>query len=106
MKPEQARKSSMGLIMWRPCNRGLTWIRWSILFPPHRELKSFLDHIEEARRVKKSSAKGKVNLMTIHQAKGLEFKCAIVPGLKERLIKNTGMTVLTFYHKLRGNKIL
>jgi superfamily I DNA/RNA helicase len=76
------------------------------LVPPHRELNSFLDHIEEARRVNKSSAKGKVNLMTIHQAKGLEFRCAIVPGLKERLIKNTGMTVLTFYHKLRGNKML
>jgi DNA helicase-2/ATP-dependent DNA helicase PcrA len=49
-------------------------------------LSSFLDHIEEAKRVNKSSLRGKVNLMTIHQAKGLEFKCVIVPGLNEGIL--------------------
>jgi DNA helicase-2/ATP-dependent DNA helicase PcrA len=56
------------------------------LVSPHQELSSFLDHIEEAKRVNKSSLRGKVNLMTIHQAKGLEFKCVIVPGLNEGIL--------------------
>lgn len=34
----------------------------------------------------KSSPTGRVNLMTIHQAKGLEFKCVIVPGLNEGIL--------------------
>jgi superfamily I DNA/RNA helicase len=45
-----------------------------------------LAHVEEANRVKKSSLRGKVNLMTIHQAKGLEFKCVMVPGLNEGIL--------------------
>jgi DNA helicase-2/ATP-dependent DNA helicase PcrA len=56
------------------------------LVSPHQELSSFLDHIEEAKRVNKSPLRGKVNLMTIHQAKGLEFKCVIVPGLNEGIL--------------------
>ena len=51
------------------------------LVTPHPDLDQFIAHIEEAGRVNKSSPRGKVNLMTIHQAKGLEFKCVIVPGL-------------------------
>jgi superfamily I DNA/RNA helicase len=43
-------------------------------------------HIEEARRVNKFSHAGKVTLMTIHQANGLEFKCVIVPGLNEGIL--------------------
>ena len=46
----------------------------------------FLAHIEEARKVNKSSPTGKVTLITIHQAKGLEFKCVIVPGLNEGIL--------------------
>jgi DNA helicase-2/ATP-dependent DNA helicase PcrA len=56
------------------------------LVSPHLELGSFLDHVEEAMRVTKSPLRGKVNLMTIHQAKGLEFKCVIVPGLNEGIL--------------------
>jgi DNA helicase-2/ATP-dependent DNA helicase PcrA len=56
------------------------------LVSPHQELSSFQAHIEEAKRVNKSSLRGKVNLMTIHQAKGLEFKCVIVPGLNEGIL--------------------
>jgi superfamily I DNA/RNA helicase len=52
----------------------------------HEDLSEFLAHIEEARRVNKSSLSGKVTLMTIHQAKGLEFKCVIVPGLNEGIL--------------------
>jgi superfamily I DNA/RNA helicase len=56
------------------------------LVSPHQELTEFLAHIEEAKRVNKSSPIGKVSLMTIHQAKGLEFKCVIVPGLNEGIL--------------------
>jgi superfamily I DNA/RNA helicase len=45
-----------------------------------------LPHIEEAKRVTKSPLRGKVSLMTIHQAKGLEFKCVIVPRLNEGIL--------------------
>jgi superfamily I DNA/RNA helicase len=56
------------------------------LVSPHQELSSFLAHIEEAERVNKSSLRGKLNLVTIHQAKGLEFKCVIIPGLNEGIL--------------------
>ena len=56
------------------------------LVTPHQDLDQFLAHIEEAGRVNKSSPSGKVTLMTIHQAKGLEFKCVIVPGLNEGIL--------------------
>jgi DNA helicase-2/ATP-dependent DNA helicase PcrA len=56
------------------------------LVSSHQELSSFLSHIEEAKKVNKSSVRAKVNLMTIHQAKGLEFKCVIVPGLNEGIL--------------------
>ena len=52
----------------------------------HQDLDGFLAHIEEARRVNKFSHAGKVTLMTIHQAKGLEFRCVIVPGLNEGIL--------------------
>jgi DNA helicase-2/ATP-dependent DNA helicase PcrA len=45
-----------------------------------------LSHIEEAKRVTKSSLMGKANLMTLHQVRGLEFKCVIVPGLNEGIL--------------------
>jgi DNA helicase-2/ATP-dependent DNA helicase PcrA len=56
------------------------------LVSSHQELSAFLAHIQEAKRVNKFSASGKINLMTIHQAKGLEFKCVIVPGLNEGIL--------------------
>jgi DNA helicase-2/ATP-dependent DNA helicase PcrA len=52
----------------------------------HQDLSGFLTHIVEAKRVNKFSATGKVNLTTIHQAKRLEFKCVIVPGLHEGIL--------------------
>jgi DNA helicase II / ATP-dependent DNA helicase PcrA len=56
------------------------------LVSPHEDLSGFLAHIEDARRVDKFSYAGKVTLMTIHQAKGLEFKCVIIPGLNEGIL--------------------
>jgi DNA helicase-2/ATP-dependent DNA helicase PcrA len=56
------------------------------LVTPHQDLDQFLAHIEEAKKINQSSPRGKVNLMTIHQAKGLEFKCVIVPGLNEGIL--------------------
>jgi len=56
------------------------------LVTPHQDLDQFLTNIEEARKVNQSSPGGKVNLMTIHQAKGLEFKCVIAPGLNEVIL--------------------
>ena len=56
------------------------------LLAPYEDLSGFLAHIEEAKRVNKSSHAEKVTLMTIHQAKGLEFKCMIVPGLTEGIL--------------------
>ena len=56
------------------------------LVSPHQDLNGFLSHIEDAKKVNKWSSKVKVNLMTIHQAKGLQFKCVIVPGLNEGIL--------------------
>jgi superfamily I DNA/RNA helicase len=56
------------------------------LVTPHRVLDGFLAHIEEAGRMNKSASRGRVNLMTIHHAKGLEFKCVIVPGLNKGIL--------------------
>ena len=56
------------------------------LVSPHEDLVGFLAHIEEARRINKFSHAGKITLMTIHQAKGLEFKCVIIPGLNEGIL--------------------
>ena len=49
-------------------------------------MSEFLAHIESAKKVNKSASRGRVSLMTIHQAKGLEFKCVIVPGLNEGIL--------------------
>jgi DNA helicase-2/ATP-dependent DNA helicase PcrA len=56
------------------------------LVSQHQDVNEFLDDIEDAKRVNKSSPSGKVTLMTIHQAKGLEFKCVIVPGVNEGIL--------------------
>ena len=56
------------------------------LVTPYQDLDQFLTHIAEAKKINQSSPRGKVNLMTIHQAKGLEFKCVIVPGLNEGIL--------------------
>jgi DNA helicase II / ATP-dependent DNA helicase PcrA len=56
------------------------------LVSPHQDLSEFLAHIEEAKKINQSSLRGKVNLMTIHQAKGLEFKSVIIPGLNEGIL--------------------
>jgi len=56
------------------------------LVTPHQDLDGFLAHIEKAERVNKSPSRGRVTLMTIHQAKGLEFKCVIVPGLNDGIL--------------------
>jgi DNA helicase-2/ATP-dependent DNA helicase PcrA len=56
------------------------------LVSPHQDLNGFTAHIEETKKVNRSSPRGKVTLSTIHQAKGLEFKCVIVPGLNEGIL--------------------
>jgi len=61
-------------------------MHWNTSITPLQDLEGFLAQIEEARRVNASSPRGKVNLMTIHQAKGLEFKCVIIPGLNEGIL--------------------
>jgi len=68
-------------ILKRTCMDALEY-----LVSQHQEVDDFLSEIEEARRVNKSSSRGKVTIMTIHQAKGLEFKCVIVPGLNEGIL--------------------
>ena len=47
------------------------------------EWKDLLDHMNQANRNDKSVYQERLTLVTIHQAKGLEFKCVIVPGLNE-----------------------
>jgi DNA helicase-2/ATP-dependent DNA helicase PcrA len=42
--------------------------------------------MEEAGGISRWSPEGKVTLMTIHQAKGLEFKCVIIPGANEGIL--------------------
>ena len=49
----------------------------------HDNLDDFLKYISEAKRANNKSSTGRVHLMTIHQAKGLQFKCVVVPGLNE-----------------------
>ena len=56
------------------------------LVSPHQDLDQFLAHIEETEMVDKWSSIGKVNIMTIHQVKGLEFRCVIVPGLNDGIL--------------------
>ena len=56
------------------------------LITPFQDMEGFLAHIEDAKKISQSAEGGKVNLMTIHQAKGLEFKCVIVPGLNEGIL--------------------
>ena len=56
------------------------------LVSQHQDLNGFMGHIEEARKNNKSLPRGKVTLTTIHQAKGLEFKCVIVHGLNEGIL--------------------
>lgn len=56
------------------------------LVSQHQDLDGFLAHIEQSRKINKSPPRGRINLMTIHQAKGLEFRCVIVPGLNEGLL--------------------
>jgi superfamily I DNA/RNA helicase len=56
------------------------------LVTPHQQLNEFPARIVDAKKINQSSPRGKVNLMTIHQAKGLEFKCVIVPSLNEGIL--------------------
>lgn len=59
---------------------------FAYLLSPLQDLDGLGNFIKEAQRVNSSSSNGKVNLMTIHQAKGLEFKCVFVPGLNEGIL--------------------
>ncbi|RJR53582.1 MAG: ATP-dependent helicase [Desulfobacteraceae bacterium] len=56
------------------------------LVAPYQNLDELLEHMEDAGGVNGWSPDGKVSLMTIHQAKGLEFKCVIIPGANEGIL--------------------
>lgn len=56
------------------------------LLTPHKNLDEFLEHVKEVKTESNGSYCGKVHLMTIHQAKGLQFKCVFVPGVNEGIL--------------------
>ena len=56
------------------------------LLSPHQSLGDLLEHIKEAKIVNNRSSTGRLHLMTIHQAKGLQFNCVFVPGLNEGIL--------------------
>ncbi|RJR44064.1 MAG: ATP-dependent helicase [Desulfobacteraceae bacterium] len=56
------------------------------LVAPYQNLDELLEHMEDAGGVNGWSPDGRVSLMTIHQAKGLEFKCVIIPGANEGIL--------------------
>jgi DNA helicase-2/ATP-dependent DNA helicase PcrA len=56
------------------------------LISPHKNVNDLLEHIKEAKIVNNRSSTGRLHLMTIHQAKGLQFKCVFVPGLNEGIL--------------------
>jgi len=53
---------------------------------PYQDLDELQAHMEEAGGINGWSPDGKLSLMTIHQAKGLEFKCVIIPGANEDIL--------------------
>ena len=66
--------------------KGLYLDAFEYFITPPQNFDDLIESIKEAQMVNSSSFNGKVNLMTIHQAKGLEFKCVFVPGLNEGIL--------------------
>lgn len=56
------------------------------LVTQHKNLDGFLKFRERAISHQKKSNNDKVHLITIHQAKGLQFKCVFIPGLNEGVL--------------------
>ena len=49
----------------------------------YNDLQSFLEHIALATSIDQSGKGAKINLMTMHAAKGLEFDVVFLPGWEE-----------------------
>ncbi len=49
-------------------------------------LESFLEHVSLVMENTEASDNDKVNIMTLHAAKGLEFDCVFLPGWEEELL--------------------
>ena len=49
-------------------------------------LPDFLKFVSSAQTMQRKSKDNAVNLMTIHQAKGLEFRAVFIPGLNEGIL--------------------
>jgi DNA helicase-2/ATP-dependent DNA helicase PcrA len=59
---------------------------------PKADLISWLNRLSlDARPEETSSVEGQVSLMTLHAAKGLEFKVVFLVGLEEGLLPHSGM---------------
>jgi DNA helicase II / ATP-dependent DNA helicase PcrA len=56
------------------------------LVSQHKNLDGFLKFRVRAISHQKKSNNDKVHLITIHQAKGLQFKCVFIPGLNEGVL--------------------
>ena len=56
----------------------------------YESLQSFLEHVALATSIDQEWEGAKINLMTLHAAKGLEFEVVFLPGWKKDcfLIKN------------------
>jgi DNA helicase-2/ATP-dependent DNA helicase PcrA len=48
-------------------------------------LAAFLEHVSLVMEVEQNNTEDRVNLMTLHAAKGLEFECVFLPGWEEGL---------------------
>src|SRR5690606_10971440 len=51
----------------------------------YETMQAFLDHVSLVMENEESDAENKVSLMTMHSAKGLEFKTVFLPGWEEGL---------------------
>ncbi len=58
----------------------------SLTSPDDDPLTAFLDHVSLVSDIDALGSRGGVPLMTLHSAKGLEFKVVVVAGLEEKLL--------------------
>ena len=51
----------------------------------HENLAGYLEHISLVMEIEQNDTADKINLMTLHSAKGLEFETVFLPGWEEGL---------------------